>query len=221
MLMVVFGAGASFDSWAEYPPQQYRTLQDLSMPYYEVEKQRPPLAAALFQERFSGFFQRYPECLGLFPQLRWAAGSTGIERRLAELVEEAENDPVVRQQMLEMRFYINEAITSTVANWQGTTHGTTNYAVILDRIDRWRRRSHQQVALVTFNYDILLDDAVSTVLPRCEAYSKPCPSTSVDPNTNCSNCMVRPIGPGCYLALIIDRTPCWTPWLTCASIRSL
>jgi hypothetical protein len=165
MLMVVFGAGASYDSFAEYPPVSYRSFQELTMPYFELEQRRPPLAAALFHERFAELFSRYPECLGLFPQLRWAADSIGIERRLAELVEEAGSDPVVRQQMLAMRFYIRDAIASLIPQWQASTHNATNYAVLLDRIDRWRRRSGQQVALVTFNYDTLLDGAAVTVLP--------------------------------------------------------
>jgi hypothetical protein len=162
--MIVFGAGASHDSLAEYPPISFQTFQQLAMPHYQNEPRRPPLAAQLFQhERFSEFFTRYPECVGLFPQLDRAAKSTGIEQRLAELVEESEGDSVVRAQLIALRFYIREVIASSVTKWRDITRGADNYAELLDRVDRWRRKTQpeQQVALVTFNYDVLLDEATS------------------------------------------------------------
>lgn len=164
MLMVVFGAGASYDSLAEYPPITFQHFQQLAMPHFQNEPRRPPLAAQLFQhERFSEFFTRYRECVGLFPQLDRAARSTGIEQRLAELVKQGASDSVVREQLVALRFYIREVIATTVVKWQEITRQADNYADLLDRIDYWRRRTQpeQQVALVTFNYDVLLDDATS------------------------------------------------------------
>ncbi len=165
VLMVVFGAGASHDSLADYPPWsgQYQEFHELNMPYYELEQRRPPLAAQLFDKRFAGLFPRFRECLGLFPQLRRAAGSRGIEQTLAELVEQSADDFVIRQQVVELRFYLKDVITSIANPWRESTKGADNYAELLDHIDRWRRRTGQQVALVTFNYDVLLDQAVATL----------------------------------------------------------
>lgn len=166
MLMVVFGAGASYDSLSEYPPQSFRTFQELTMPHLQNEPRRPPLAVQLFQhERFSSFFKRYPECLGLFPQLDRVARSGGLEQRLAELVGESEGDPVVRQQMIALRFYIKDVIAWSANQWLEITRGADNYAELLGRIDYWRRRTEpkQQVALVTFNYDVLLDQAAAAL----------------------------------------------------------
>src|SRR5258708_1600293 len=168
MLMVVLGAGASYDSLSEYPPIVFTNFQQLTSPHFQNEPRRPPLAAQLFEhERFSTFFTQYPECLGLFPQLDRVAKSTGLEQRLAELVGESEGDPIVRQQMVALRFYIREVVAWSASQWQGITRGADNYAELLGRIDRWRRRTepNQQVALVTFNYDVLLDQAAATTLP--------------------------------------------------------
>jgi hypothetical protein len=168
MLMVVFGAGASYDSLSEYPPIAFSNFQQLTSPHFQNEPRRPPLAAQLFEhERFSTFFTRYPECLGLFPQLDRVAKSTGLEQRLAELVGESDGDAIVRQQMIALRYYIKEVVAWSASQWLDITHGADNYAELLGRIDRWRRRTepNQQVALVTFNYDVLIDQAAATTLP--------------------------------------------------------
>ena len=57
MLMVVFGAGASYDSFAEYPPISFKAFHELAMPRFELEQGRPPLAAELFHERFADLFR--------------------------------------------------------------------------------------------------------------------------------------------------------------------
>jgi hypothetical protein len=168
VLMVVFGAGASYDSLAEYPPLSFNTFQQLTMPHFHNEPRRPPLAAQLFQhERFSDFFAKYPECLSLFPQLDRIARTGGLEQRLAELVGDSQDDAVVRQQMIALRHYIRDVIAWSVSEWEAITRGATNYAELLGRIDYWRRRTspNQQVALVTFNYDVMLDQSAVTTLP--------------------------------------------------------
>jgi hypothetical protein len=61
MLMVIFGAGASYDSCPTYPPGtpvQFHSAVGLN------EYDRPPLADHLFANRmaFAGLLLRYPEC---------------------------------------------------------------------------------------------------------------------------------------------------------------
>jgi len=64
MLMVVFGAGASYDSLGEYPPFDFTTFQQLGVPHIRNEPVRPLLAAQLFQyERFSELFATNAECV--------------------------------------------------------------------------------------------------------------------------------------------------------------
>src|SRR6266704_1740879 len=42
-------------------------------------------------------------------------------------------------------------------------HGVTNYVTALDQIDDWARRSGDAAYLITFNYDLMLDDALRSV----------------------------------------------------------
>jgi len=75
-----------------------------------------------------------------------------------------------------LRFYIRDVIARTVTKWKHITRGADNYAEFLDRVDHWRRRTkpEQQVALVTFNYDVLLDEATC----RLPYFSHPIVSTA-------------------------------------------
>jgi hypothetical protein len=103
--------------------------------------------------------------LGLFPALDWEAPTKGVEAALEGLTDQAaKGDGVVRQQLVALRFYLARIIQNTASNWLGTTHSATNYAVLLDQIDNWRRKAKEPVALVTFNYDELLESA-ARVLP--------------------------------------------------------
>jgi hypothetical protein len=65
MLLIVFGAGASFDSAPTYKPETG-----------EFRPERPPLANQLFasRERFAEALQEFPECRSLAPHLRHPAG---------------------------------------------------------------------------------------------------------------------------------------------------
>src|SRR5439155_11281621 len=167
MLMIVFGAGASYDSFAQQLPTGVRDLNALGGHLRLIEDNRLPLAAGLFDQRFANSFPDYRICAGLFPQLAWATNTTrGVEAFLEDLSKQGAEDPVVRQQLVALRFYLARILGETARRWlNDTTHGTTNYAVLLDRIDKWRRRSGEHVALVTFNYDDLLETAAAMVLP--------------------------------------------------------
>lgn len=76
MLMVVFGAGASFDSFPFVPPRP-----DVQTP------DRPPLAAELFSDRdqFNNVLRNYPDCQTIVPYLRRAGVS--VEEELAVFAE--------------------------------------------------------------------------------------------------------------------------------------
>jgi predicted transport protein len=44
-----------------------------------------------------------------------------------------------------------------------TTSGHTNYYSLLDQLQEWREKSGEPVCIVTFNYDLMLEDALPTV----------------------------------------------------------
>jgi hypothetical protein len=73
MLMVIFGAGASYDSCPTYPPGTAVPASPDSLNHYH----RPPLAIELFEDRpvFAEAIEHYfPECQPIVPRLRSPRG---------------------------------------------------------------------------------------------------------------------------------------------------
>lgn len=71
MLLVIFGAGASFDSCADFPCSGVE----------EENEYRPPLAKDLFALRFGSFLERYREIRPVVYRLRPGA-QRGLEEEL-------------------------------------------------------------------------------------------------------------------------------------------
>jgi hypothetical protein len=61
-------------------------------------------------------------------------------------------------------FYLQQILWACGTRWHKLSHGVTNYAELLARLDKWRYQRNERVALVTFNYDTLLDEAVRWTL---------------------------------------------------------
>lgn len=163
MLLVIFGAGASYDSDPSRPPGDSRQAQF-----------RPPLADELFADRpqFSEAMERFPECRAIIPLLRSRSGGASVERVLEVLQGEAVGYEKRRRQLLAIRFYLQLMLTRCVQDWSSGARGITNYRTLLDQIDRWRAPatddpaplgSYSDVCLVSFNYDTLLEDALPEV----------------------------------------------------------
>lgn len=156
MLMVIFGAGASFDSVK--PFNRVRRDDD---PY------RPPLAKSLFElrENFMDIVAEYPECGPLIDRLR-AAVRRGepVEGALEAMTREAADYPTQHRAIAAIRFYLREVLWDCGSHWLDAGAKVTNYVILLDQILRWRakRQSDESVLLVTFNYDTLLDDACAS-----------------------------------------------------------
>jgi hypothetical protein len=68
---------------------------------------------------------------------------------------------VVAHEMLAMRSYLKDLIGNTTDWWVREAGGVTNYALFIQLLDRWRAKNRQRVALVTFNYDELLERAIT------------------------------------------------------------
>lgn len=158
MLLIIFGAGASYDSSPRF--LDFRSKIDAKL-------RRPPLAKELFDEnRFSDQMGRHAECAALFAQLRRLNTESGpsIEQELEKIRDEGERYPHVARQMIQLRSYLKDVIEFCMNNWVDHTARVDNYATLLDEVERWRWDNQESVALVTFNYDTLLDDALSSTL---------------------------------------------------------
>jgi hypothetical protein len=152
-LMVVFGAGASYDSIPAYGPSGAHVA--------EIEDKRPPLADQLFDNRpeFASALARFEACLPIVPYLRHRPQNTTVEQVLERFQAEASDDPQRFRQLAAVRYYLHFLLWQSETTWIGLSRGVTNYRTLLDEI-RHYRKPDDQVCLVTFNYDRLLEDAL-------------------------------------------------------------
>lgn len=127
MLMVVFGAGASYDSVPSRPPDQY------SIDF------RPPLSDQLFGDRplFVDAVSRFERCLPIVPLLRHIADGDSLEAALGRLQSEAGAYPDRYKQLAAVRFYLHFMIWECERHWHDTAKGVTNYKALLDQVRRW------------------------------------------------------------------------------------
>ena len=155
MLLVVFGAGATFDSWSSFPPGES-----------PVERNRPPLAKDLFRarplnqtdDRFRDVMRKFPKCFDVLPKLEAPPENSTVEHELEELQKEAPDNHERYRQLASIRFYLRDLIWECVGQWMGITRGASNYKVLLDSIRS--AKYENKTCLVTFNYDIMLEDAL-------------------------------------------------------------
>jgi len=170
MLLVIFGAGASYDSVPTYPPGvQIPTGNTLNFFH------RPPLANELFANRpaFAEAVMRFPECQAIVPPLR-ILGDGSLEAAMQDLQSQAKEYPRRLQQLAAVRYYLQYIIWQCGVEWRGVAMGVTNYKTLLDKIERVNR-TNERVCLVTFNYDTLLEDALADFglpIEKFEDYTK-------------------------------------------------
>lgn len=164
MIMVIFGAGASYDSCPTYPPGSHVQWGTASShdAYF-----RPPLAKELFANRplFAEILDRFPLCKGVVPRFRdpeVIKGRKSIEAGLRELNGEAHSYPRGLQELASIKCYLWQVILAVEEKWNVVTHGITNYVSLLRELYRLRKND-EPICLVTFNYDTLLEQAVEHV----------------------------------------------------------
>jgi hypothetical protein len=150
MIMVIFGAGASYDSAPSYRPKSNPNLAA-----------RPPLAAELFQPRFTTWVDRFPKCKAIVHYLQSISEGNTVEHELEKLQGEENTDRERRRQLASIRHYLQAVIWDCEYQWEGFTKAGTNYIILLDQLRRVRE--NDQVLLVTFNYDRLIEKALPSV----------------------------------------------------------
>lgn len=157
MLMVIFGAGASYDSCPTYPPgSDVPTSDGLTR---LNQHNRPPLASELFANRplFAHMVERFPDCQPIVPRLRSLRDET-LEAALEDLQTQAESYPQGLRELAAVRCYLHQIISSSENAWSEVVQGVTNYKSLLREIERTYPK--EPVCLVTFNYDTLLEGAL-------------------------------------------------------------
>src|ERR1039458_2457729 len=162
MLMIIFGAGASYGS-RPFPEQGDESLLGIAAGAGRPMVPRPPLTDGLFSEELGEFAASYPSCRPAIVRLRHAhelRPEAPVEEEIARLYEDARGprgDPERERHLLALRFYLWDLIQTQTRAWWDMFHGFTYYTDLLDRLGSWRLETNETVALVTFNYDELLD----------------------------------------------------------------
>ena len=149
--MVIFGAGASYDSAQAFPSRSGTG-----------GSWRPPLAKELFIDKnhvFGGFVRSYPKLTHILPYLRQPANGRSVEEVLENLVEQSKDNPETLRELASVRFYLCELLHNVTQRWLGETDRVTNYAPLVREILRFNN-SGEEICLVTFNYDLLLESAL-------------------------------------------------------------
>ena len=148
MLTVIFGAGASHGS---APPD--------GIPAGATP---PPLTSQLVSSAYGDVASQFPASrpaiLRLQRALRDRPG-TLIEAEMSALVEESAARPEVARHLVALRYYLSEVIEREAGAWSKALNGFTAYGELLDRLGVWRSSADEPVAIVTFNYDVLLDES--------------------------------------------------------------
>jgi len=152
VLLVILGAGASYDSAPSRP---------ITNGNYQSMVNRPPLADQLFDDRdyFGDIMNKYPQCLPVIPRLQNISSGSSVEKELQRLQSEATNYPDRLCQLAAIRYYLQEVLSDLPNAWLKETHSVTNYLVLVDHIKQWKQ-PNERVCIVTFNYDTLLDKAL-------------------------------------------------------------
>lgn len=154
MLMVVFGAGASYDS------------VDIGKAGDFLRHEfRPPLTKEIFAARdsFGEAIDKFPAIRSLVSDLR---GNADLEPALELLATRAEATPFLLKGLLALRYYLREILTECGREWFRDAHGVTNYHRFLVKIREWQHQTGSPVCFVTFNYDTFLEQAVADVYPE-------------------------------------------------------
>lgn len=151
--MAIFGAGASYDSAQAFPPRLTS-----GGPW------RPPLAKDLFidgNHEFGSIVRKYPKLTHILPYLRQPSNGRSVEEVLEDLVDQSKDNPETLRELASVRYYLCELLHNVTQRWLGETNRVTNYAALAREVLRFNK-SGEEVCLVTFNYDLLLENALDT-----------------------------------------------------------
>ena len=172
MLLIIVGAGASYDSDWRRPPDRESQQRMAGVVSGHFPARRPPLAKDLFDEdRFGKYVASFPPSQGLMDRLRKAAPA--VEQELERIRDEGRQQEHIPRQLLAVRYYLRDLIEEAVKKWnEAMPDKMTNFTRLMTQLEPWRQQrtreqgAPERVAIVTFNYDTLFDDALTNLLPN-------------------------------------------------------
>jgi hypothetical protein len=153
LLLVIFGAGASYDASSDVTPGSN-------------DDARIPLADHLFDVGLADIAMSYPRVNDFVTFLRPPPSGVAVEdgRHVEDLLEEFRleslGDPDRVSELMAVRFYIQGVIQAQEHRWTRVDKGVSNYRTLFREIHRIIPRD-EAIGLVTFNYDTLAERALS------------------------------------------------------------
>jgi hypothetical protein len=164
VLLVVLGAGASFDSM----PRDRETEERVDLAgvgTYRFDQVRPPLTKDLAKEQpfFNSLVSKYPACRPVVDYLRRelvaasARPTPTLEDALARY--QAGTDASIPRQMMATRFYLRDLLWTSTGFMQSDilTGGITNYTTLIRKLRAATVGTPTHLCIVSFNYDLLLE----------------------------------------------------------------
>ena len=151
VLLVILGAGASYDCNPAWPAQGHDFVIGSD------DGPRMPLAASLFDSTFGDHVRDYPAVVPIMQTLR---NADSVEGEIDRLRAEATAHPGRLRHLMGATYYLRAVIASVQGQIFGD--GVTNHLLLVDEIEKWRSQRGVGVAYVTFNYDTLLEKALES-----------------------------------------------------------
>jgi len=144
--MIIFGAGASFDfSYAD-------NLEN---------NDRPPLTNNLFDDCYDDILNEYPGARVLSSQILTAPN---VEVFFQEQWDDIKNhyDPDALNKLINTQYYFHQLFLHITEKCK--TQKRSNYISLAQLISKYTVRNTENVLLVSFNYDTLLEKSLETAL---------------------------------------------------------
>lgn len=161
MLLIIFGAGASYDNFIE--------IQASNSP-------KLPLTNDLINRDLQYVQQAMTKWPGAVPLLNRLNTLKNIKNKdesnfnleEALYLELERNNNAVQNQLLSFRFYIHDVIRNCEERVRSVNQGNTNYTRLLNMLQLKGVDQKMGISLVTFNYDTLLETACTQLYPDWE-----------------------------------------------------
>jgi len=153
MLLIIFGAGASYD---HHPNQSSDSVM--------------PMANGLIYDNLHNAGDAKNTWQGAVPIINILQEienqnkqGFNIEEALFAILEE--NDENINAQLLSFLFYVHRVISSVESNIRRYENANTNYTRLLTKLQKTKVDRDMGIRIVSFNYDTLIEAACGQVYP--------------------------------------------------------
>lgn len=153
MKLVIFGAGASFDSIHSY----YDGLSDNNKLW------KPPLAKEIFSNRntFLDILKKYGGALSLKSEIMVHSDIEEYFQELWDFANENQDD-LTLSKIINTQYFFQKLFLEISNNYSKI--GDSNYDVISNFAYKYSKQKNKDVIFVSFNYDLLLENALERTL---------------------------------------------------------